>query len=353
MRFMQTRNLGYSKDHIAVLAIGGKMLNQLPEIKAAIEQVRGVEAVTAAYETPEFVEWSDGIRVTDEKGEREISLAAMPVDFDFIKTMKMELLAGRDFQQSDLAMMDTANNYAQFRQPYIINEALAKKIGWSPADAIGKTIEKGAAGPVVAVVKDFNFSSLREPIGPMLMFLGPVYSRSLIVRLNGEDMKATLGRLEMLWKQRIPGRPFSYHFLDDDYNKLYIGEQRSATLFAIAASLAILLACLGLFGLAAFTTMQRTKEIGIRRVLGANLADITLLVAKNFLLMVGIAILIALPLSWYAGNSWLGDFAYRINISWWTFILTSLVVLGISLITVSWQAIKTAVTRPVNTLRVE
>ena len=353
MRFMQNRNLGYSKDHIAVLAIGGKMLNQLPDIKAAITRVRGVEAVTAAYETPEFVEWSDGISVTDEKGEREISLAAMPVDFDFIKTMKMELLAGRDFQQSDLAMMDTANNYAQFRQPYIINEALAKKIGWSPADVIGESIEKGVAGPEVAVVKAFNFSSLREPIGPMLMFLGPGYSRSLMVRLNGEEMKGTLARLEMLWKQRVPGRPFSYHFLDEDYNQLYISEQRSATLFAIAASLAILLACLGLFGLAAFTTIQRTKEIGIRRVLGANLTDITLLVAKNFLVMVGIAILVALPLSWYVGNSWLEDFAYRIDISWWTYILTSLVVLGITLITVSWQAIKTAITRPVNTLRVE
>ncbi len=353
MRFMQTRNLGYDKDHIAVLPVGGKMLNQLPDLKAAIARVRGVEGVTAAYETPEFVEWSDGIRVMDEKGEREISLTAMPVDFDFIKTMKMDLLAGRDFQPSDLAMMDTANSYAHFRQPYIINEALAEKIGWSPGDAIGKSIEKGVAGPVVAVVKDFNFSSLREPIGPMLIFLGPGYSRSLMVRLNGEDLEATLGRLEMLWKQRLPGRPFSYHFLDEDYDKLYIGEQRSAALFTIAASLAILLACLGLFGLAAFTTMQRTKEIGIRRVLGANLGDITLLVAKNFLLMVSIAIAIAVPLSWYAGNSWLEDFAYRINISWWTYILTTMLVLGIALLTVSWQAIKTAIAKPVNTLRNE
>ena len=226
--------------------------------------------MTAAYETPEFVEWGDGITVTDEKGKKEISLNAMPVDLDFTKTMKMQLIAGRDFQQSDFAMMDTANKYANFQQPYIINESLAKKIGWTPEQAIGKIIDRGYAGPVVGVVKDFNFNSLREPIGPMVIFLGRDYSRAFMARINGNDIQGTLGRLEMMWKQRIPERPFTYHFLDEDYNKLYVGEQRSSTLFTVAATLAILLACLGLFGLAAFTTVQRTKEIGIRRVLGCK-----------------------------------------------------------------------------------
>jgi putative ABC transport system permease protein len=161
--------------------------------------------------------------------------------------------------------MDTANDYANYRQPYIINESLANKIGWTPEQSLGKIIDKGSPGPIVGVVKDFNFSSLREPIGPMVLFLGRDYSRSFMVRINGRDMRSTLGRLEMMWKQRIPDRPFTYHFLDEDYNKLYVGEQRSSTLFTVAATLAILLACLGLFGLAAFTTVQRTKEIGIRR----------------------------------------------------------------------------------------
>src|SRR5436189_2894014 len=133
-------------------------------------------------------------------------------------------------------------------------------------------------------------------------------------------MGPTLGRLEMMWKQRIPDRSFTYHFLDEDYNKLYVGEQRSSTLFTIAASMAILLACLGLFGLAAFTTAQRTKEIGIRRVLGANIASITVLIANNFLLMIAIAIIIAVPLAWYAGNKWLQDFAYRIQVHPYVFI---------------------------------
>lgn len=353
MDFMQTKNLGYDKQHIAVLPIGGKMSRDFQNIKEGIAQVPGVEAVTAAYETPEFVEWGDGIIVTDEKGKKEISLNAMPVDLDFTKTLKMQLVAGRDFQQSDFAMMDTSNKSANFKQPYIINESLAKKIGWTPEQAIGKIISRGDDGPVVGVVKDFNFSSLREPIGPMVMFLGRDFSRSFMVRVNGNDVRPTLGRLEMMWKQRIPDRPFTYHFLDEDYNKLYVGEQRSSALFTVAATLAILLACLGLFGLAAFTTVQRTKEIGIRRVLGANVTSITMLIARNFLLMIGIAILIAIPLAWYAGNKWLQDFAFRIPVQGWVFMAAAVATIVIALATVGFHSVRSALMNPVKSLRTE
>ena len=353
MNFMQTKNLGYDKEHIAVLPIGGKMPDNFQSIKEAITQVPGVEGVTAAYETPEFVEWGDGIIVTDENGKKEISLNAMPVDLDFTKTMKMQLLAGRDFQQSDFAMMDTSNNGENFRVPYIINESLLKKIGWTPEQALGKIIDKGVPGPVVGVVKDFNFSSLREPIGPMLILLGRGYSRAFMARINGSDVQGTLGRLEMMWKQRIPDRPFTYHFLDEDYNKLYVGEQRSSTLFTVAATLAILLACLGLFGLAAFTTVQRTKEIGIRRVLGANITSINMLIARNFLIMIGIAILIAVPLAWYAGNQWLQDFAFRIPVQGWVFIAASVATILIALITVGFHSVRSALMNPVKSLRTE
>src|SRR6187549_1926373 len=353
MNYMQTKNLGYDKEHIAVLPIAGKMLDNFQSIKEAITQVPGVEEVTAAYETPEFVEWGDGITVTDENGKKEISLNAMPVDLDFTKTMKMQLIAGRDFQQSDFAMMDTSNNGENFRVPYIINESLLKKIGWTPGQAIGKIINKGVEGPVVGVIKDFNFSSLREPIGPMLIFLGRGYSRAFMARINGQDMRPTLGRLEMMWKQRIPDRPFTYHFLDEDYNKLYVGEQRSSTLFTVAATLAILLACLGLFGLAAFTTVQRTKEIGIRRVLGANITSITMLIARNFLLMIVIAILIAIPLAWYAGNQWLQDFAFRIPVKGWVFIAASIATVLIALVTVGFHSVRSALMNPVKSLRTE
>ncbi len=353
MHYMQTKNLGYNKEHIVVLPVSGKMQQNFQSIKDAFANVPGVEAVTASYETPEYVQWGDGITATDEKGKHKISLNAMPVDLDFIRTLKMQLVAGRDFQQSDFAMMDTNNNKANYHLPYIINETLAKKIGWTPEQAIGKTIEKSATGPVVGVVKDFNFSSLHEPIGPMLIFLGRDFSRMFMVRINGNDLKGTLDRLETVWKQRVPDRPFNYHFLDDAYNKLYLAEQHTSVLFSVAAGLAIILASLGLFGLAAFTTVQRTKEIGMRRILGASISSITMLIAKNFLQLVGIAIVIAIPLAWWAGNKWLQDFAYRINISWWVFIIAAIVALLIALITVSSQTIKAALSNPVKSLRSE
>jgi putative ABC transport system permease protein len=353
LHFMQTKDLGYDKDHVVVLPIGGKMMQNFQNLKDAFKQVPGVEEVTASYETPEYVQWGDGITAFDEKGKHEISLNAMPVDLDFIKTMKMQLAAGRDFKQSDFAMMDTSDNNKNYHEPYIINETLAKKIGWTPEQAIGKTIEKNATGPVVGVVNDFNFSSLHDPIGPLVIFLGRDYSRDFLIRLDGNDMKSTLGRLEMAWKQRLPDRPFNYHFLDEDYNKLYLADQRTSTLFGVAAGIAICLACMGLFGLAAFTTVQRTKEIGIRRVLGANLGSVTLLVAGSFLQLVSIAILIAIPLAWWAANSWLRDFAFRIPIQLSVFVITALVTIVIALCTVGFHAVKAALMNPVKSLRTE
>jgi putative ABC transport system permease protein len=353
MHYMQTKNLGYKKDHIVVLPIAGNMMQNFQNTKDAIALVPGVEAVTASYETPEYVQWGDAVKAVDENGPHQISLNAMPVDLDFIKTMKMQLVSGRDFQQSDFALMDTANGYANFHQPYIINEALAKKIGWAPGIAIGRTIEKNAKGPIVGVVKDFNFSSLHEPIGPLLIFLGRDFSRDFIVRINGNNVPSILNRLEMVWKQRVPDRPFNYHFLDESYDRLYLVEQRTSYLFTVAAGLAILLACLGLFGLAAFTTIQRTKEIGIRRVLGANISNITLMIAKNFLLLVGTAILISAPIAWWAGNIWLEGFAFRIPLQLYVFVATALITIIIALCTVSYHCVKVALMNPVKSLRTE
>jgi putative ABC transport system permease protein len=353
MHYMQTKNLGYDKEHIVVLPIGGKMLYDFKNIKEAFARVPGVEGVTASYETPEYVEWGDGVTAIDEKGKHEISLNAMPVDLDFIKTLRMQLVAGRDFLESDFAMMDTANNNANYHQPYIINETLARKIGWSPQQAIGRAVENRATGPVVGVVKDFNFSSLRQPIGPLLIFLGRDFSRTFMVRIQGNEMQSTLGRLEMVWKERVPDRPFNYHFLSDDYNQLYLQDQRSSALFRVASGCAILLASLGLFGLAAFTTVRRTKEIGIRRVLGASVRSITFLIARNFLQLVGLAILIAVPLAWWAGNKWLQDFAFRIPVQLYVFVTTAIVIVLIALCTVSYHSIKAALANPVKNLRTE
>ena len=353
MNFMQTKKLGYDKEHVLVLPIGGKMKKDFQNIKEAIEKVPAVEAVTASYETPEFVKWGDGITAKDEKGVQSVSLKAMPVDLDFTSTLKIQLMAGRDFQQSDFAIMDTSNDYSNYRQPFIINETLAKKLGWTPEQAIGKIIEKGSPGPVVGVVKDFNFSSLHDPIGPLVMFLSRDFANVFMVRIAGNNTKTILRGLEDVWKQRAPERPFNFHFLDDDYNKLYQAEQRTSVLFSVASGLAILLACLGLFGLAAFTTVQRTKEIGIRRVLGATVSGITMLVSSNFLKLIGIAIIIAAPLSWWAANKWLQDFAFRIPVQLYVFFIVAMATLLIALCTVSFHSIKAALANPVKSLRTE
>lgn len=353
MNYMQSKDLGYDKDHVVVLPVAGKMMNEFESIKSAIAGVPGVEAVTASYDTPEYVQWGDGISVTDEKGTQEISVTAMPVDLDFTATLKMKLIAGRDFQRSDFAGMDTSGNNINYIQPYIINESLARKIGWTPGQSLGKMIDKSVKGPVVGVVKDFNFSSLHDPIGPMLIFLGRDFSRRLLVRISGNDMNATINRLSGIWKERVPDRPFTYHFLDADYDKLYAAEQRSLVLFSVASALAIILACLGLFGLAAFTTIQRTKEIGIRRVLGASVNNITMLVATNFLQLVIISIMIAIPLAWWAGSKWLEDFAFRAPVGIYIFIATAIATILITLCTVSFHSVRAALSNPVKSLRTE
>ncbi|MBN8865225.1 MAG: ABC transporter permease [Sphingobacteriales bacterium] len=352
MKYMREKNLGYDRDHILVLPVDRKMKENFVALRDAIANVPGVNSVTGAYETPEFIEWGDGIVANDEKGQHSISLNALPVDLGFTSTMKMQMAAGRDFTESDFALMDTSSNGANFRQPYIINEALARKIGWTPEESIGRTIEKSDPGPVVGVVKDFHFESLHEPVKPLVMFLSRDLVLTFMVRISGNQQQA-ISRLETLWKERVPHRPFQYHFLDEDYNKLYQAEQRSATLFVAAATLAIVLGCLGLFGLAAFTTTQRVKEIGIRRVLGAGLGSIVMLIASNFLWMVGIAIVLAAPLAWYAGNRWLQDFTYRISVSAWLFGATAVVVVLIALLTVGYQAIKAAIANPVKNLRID
>ncbi|MEO5583565.1 MAG: ABC transporter permease, partial [Saprospiraceae bacterium] len=353
MKFLKDKDLGYDKAQVLILPIDGKMTENYENIKLAIAGISGVEGITAAYETPEFIEWGDGITATDEKGVHEVSLNALPVDLGFTSTMKMEIVAGRDFQKNDFALMDTNQNNANYQVPFIINESLAKKIGWEPQQSIGRKIEKGFKGPVVGVVKDFNFESLHEPIKPLVLFLSRDLVRTFMVRINGNDVKSVLNRLEVVWKERVPHRPFEYHFLDEDYNKLYIAETRNSALFTIAAVLAILLACLGLFGLAAFATVQRFKEIGLRRVLGAGLGSIMMLISRGFILLVLIALLIAIPLAWYTGHQWLRDFAFHISLTGWIPILVSCLVLLIACMTIGFQVIKATRMNPIKSLRTE
>lgn len=349
MHFMQNKDLGYSRENILVLPTAGTDINLM---KSALLNTSGVASVTEAYQTPEDIQWGDGITSYSDKGEQQVSINAQPVGLDYASTLRMQIAAGRTFLKSDFAVMDTANNYENYRIVFIINETLASRLGWKPVEAVGKTIYKGVPGTIVGVVKDFNYQSLHQAVGPLMLMLSEDMLNVFLVRIEGNPSKV-IAAVGGLWKQRVPERPFTYHFLDEDYNKLYQAEMRSAHFLTVAASLAILLACLGLFGLAAFTVAKRRKEMGIRKVLGANAGSIIFTISKGFLQLVAIAILIAVPVSWVAGNAWLSSFAYRVQVSVLWIGLTALITVIIAFMTLMAQALQAAHVNPVEMLKEE
>jgi len=353
INFIQKKDLGYDKEHVIVLPIGQKARESYEALKTQISLLPQVMSVSGANATPTFVQWSDGLKGDFGKGKFNLSIKALPSDIGFIKTMGMKIIAGTDYTESDLKLGDTSNNYKNFRYSFILNESAVKALGLTPQQAIGKQVEKNAPGEIKAVVKDFNFSSMHEPVGPLMLFLDRQWTNYIFVRVHGNDIPQAIASLNQIWKERVPSRPFEYRFLDDYYNKLYVSEQRTATVFSTFATLAILLACMGLFGLAAFTTVQRTREIGIRKVLGANVQSIVMLIANDFMKLTLAAVVLASPLAWYFMHKWLQDFAYRIDIQWWIFVLAGGVSVVIAFVTVSFQSIKAALANPVESLRSE
>jgi putative ABC transport system permease protein len=353
LSYIQHKKLGFDKDHIVVLPVDYQMHRDYDAIKKAISLNPHIISVAGANQNPTFVQWGDGIQVDNGKEKKSLPVNCIPADLDFIRTMGMQLIAGTDFSMADMKQMDTTNNYKNYRYTYILNESAVRAIGWNPQEAIGKTIRKNLPGNVKGVVKDFHFSSLHQPISPLIIFLDTQYTSQLFVKISSEDIAGTLNYLQMVWKERVPYRPFEYHFLDEDYNALYTVETRTGKLFGYFSATAILLACLGLFALAAFTTVQRTKEIGIRKVLGASILNIAGLLSFDFLKLVLIAEILAFPLAWWGMRRWLQDFAYRININAWVFASAGLLAILIAMITISFQAIRAALANPVKSLKTE
>jgi putative ABC transport system permease protein len=267
--------------------------------------------------------------------------------------MGIQIIDGSGFSPADIYLMDTTNNGKNYRFTFLLNESAVRAIGWKPAEAIGKTIQKEAPGVVKGVVRDFHFASMHEPIGPLAIFLDTQYIHSLFVKVSGRNMPGTIAQLQAIWKDWVPQRPFEYHFLDEEYNDLYKTETRTGQLFTVFSTAAILLACLGLFALVAFDTVQRTREIGIRKVLGASLISLAGLLSADFLKLVVLACLIAIPVAWWAMHRWLQDFAYRIDLEWWVFPAASLLAVIIALVTVSTQAVRAGLANPVKSLRTE
>jgi putative ABC transport system permease protein len=352
MNYIRSKDLGFNRDHIVVLPIDYRIHDRYHSVRTAIGLLPGVVNISGSYNLPVSVGWEDGISANNGKGDVSVSVHAIPTDLDFIATMQMRLLAGKDFTAMDLPE-NTSKDSTQPLYRFILNETASRKLGWTPEEAIGKRVSKGQAGIVTGVVRDFNFTSMREPIGPLIIFPDTGYVRYMLVRLNGAQLPAQLDRMQAAWRSIIPDRPFSYHFLDEDYDRLYQAEQRTGQLFTLFSALAIFLALLGLFGLAAISTVQRTKEIGIRKVLGADTANIALLLARNFILLILVAFGIATPIAWIVSVNWLNNFSYRISLPVWTFPLACLAVLLVAFATVSFHAWRASRTNPAISLKTE
>jgi putative ABC transport system permease protein len=268
-------------------------------------------------------------------------------DHNYVKTLGLKLVAGRDFSK---------DYGTDALHGVIINQTAVKKLGWTPEEALGKTLfnktRDSLHRQVVGVVEDFHFSSLKEEIQPLAISIARD-NRVIAIKLAPGNPAEAISRIEEAWRKVAPKYPFAYEFLDQVYDSLYKAEQKQRAILGIFAAVAIFVACLGLFGLAAFTAEQRTKEISVRKVLGASTANVVLLLSKDFVKLVLIAVALATPVAWYLMHQWLKDFVYRIQINPGVFVVAGGIATAIALLTVSYHAIRTALTNPADTLRSE
>jgi putative ABC transport system permease protein len=343
VNYMRNRDLGYNKENIVWLEMTYDFSDRYESVKTELLQDPNIISITATDSPPTYRETtSNSLDWEGKKAEEIITMQVQSVDYDYLKTFNIKLAQGRFFSKE--YSTDTSN--------YVVNESAAKAMGME--SPLGKRFSyEGREGNIIGVVKDFHSTSLRYEIEPLVMTIIPGWYDNIIIKIKSEDIPKTILLIERKIKKIVPDFPFTYFFLDESLDDLYKSEQRMGSIFRYFALLAIFISCLGLFGLASFTTEQRTKEIGIRKVLGATVGNILLLLTKDFIKWVLIANIIAWPIGYFAMNKWLQDFAYRTNIGLFTFIISALLALMIALLTVSCQAVKVALANPIEALRYE
>ncbi len=346
LSFMQNKKLGYNKEQVLFLPDADLLGKNQTAFEQQLRQDSRVVSASITRSVPggPIVNGTQ-IFPKDENGKgQEIHAHIFFVDYDYLKTLDIQILQGRNFSKE--FPTDSAG--------IVINEAAVRDLGWAGTNPIGKSIVRSGQKEfkVVGVVNDFNYASVKQKVAPMMMMLGNNYG-GLLVKIKTDNVKGFLADLKTKWTSFNPEEPLSYNFLDDNFANLYASEQKTQQIFTAFAMLAIIIAGLGLFALSAFVIEQRSREIGIRKVLGASVQNVFLLVSKDFLLLVGIAFIISVPVSWWAMHNWLQDFAYRINISWWVFAAAGIMALLIALLTVSFQAIKAAIANPIKSLRMQ
>jgi putative ABC transport system permease protein len=338
---VQKKNIGYNKDNVIYFDIEGKAKQNLATLLVELQNVPGVVSASSAGQSMVGGGNTSKISWEGKNPSLLIPFAYRPANYGLMELLEFELVKGRSFSR------DYSDSLA-----VIFNEAGIKAMGME--SPIGKTIEFGGMDcKIIGVVKDFNFTSLRQNVDPMFFILAPQYTEKVMVRLDNENVAGTLERLNEFYMVYNPGFTFDFRFLDQDYQEQYASEMRVAELSKYFAGIAILISCLGLFGLAAFTADRRTKEIGIRKILGSSEFGIVRLLSSDFTKMVLMAIALALPVSYFIAERWLENFAFNIALEWWFFIGAGIIALVIAWLTIGLQIVKAAGVNPVNCLRNE
>ena len=360
LHYMLSRDLGMNIKQVLVTDRPGVAPNdnkdrtafnsEIDLFRDELKKSPDIEAVSASVTVPgKQREYKTTLKKFGSNSNDSIIVRVNSMDYDFLDVFKMHLVAGRNFSKEYPKDSDTS---------VIISETAARLLGFrKPEDAVGKTLvlpEFGGWKPIVAgVVNDYHQVSFKKSLEPSIFFCAPYDGEYYSLRINTDHLSQTIQRIQQAWTKAFPGNPLEYFFLDDYFNQQYSNEQKFGKLFTVFAVLAIIISCLGLFGLSAYTATQRIKEIGIRKVLGASVPDIAKMLSRDFVKLVLIAIVIASPLAWWVMNRWLQNFAYRVQISWWIFAVAGIAALLIAMLTVSFQAIKAAIAYPVKSLRTE
>ena len=350
LNYIHNKDVGFNRNQVVIINHANTLGNQTETFRNEVLQVSGVQSATMSGYLPVNYGRNSNTYFTTPTLDPTtgINVQAWTVDENYIPTLGLKIVEGRNFSPQFLT--DSTG--------IIINEAAAKFL--ATKNLLNKKIytlkdiqsKQLIYYHIIGIVKNFNFSSLRDVVTPLALFLGKD-NGNISVRISSADIPNTVAQIKNKWKAMAPSQPFDYSFMDDDFNKLYTTEQRTGNIFITFAVLAILIACLGLFGLVTYAAEQRIREIGIRKVLGASISNIAGMLSTDFLKLVIVSAVIAFPLAWFTMNKWLQGFAYRVNISWWVFVIAGVLALLIALITVSFQAIKAAMANPVKSLRTE
>jgi len=344
MQFMQNRDIGFDRDNVFYIWMEGDVNKNFNTFRERLGSSPGIETVTASGQLPiEIGNSTSGVQWEGKDPEERILFSNLNVDYNFIQSMKMEIVEGRPFDPN--LVTDSAN--------YIVNQKAMEKFGFKGATAGQDLTMWERKGKIVGVVKDFNFGSLHSPIEPLIMHINPRWLSCVLVRAKNGETEAALHSAESLWKEYAPGYPFKYSFLNHDWERFYQSEGQRGKVFNTLAVLSIFISCLGLFGLSAFSAERRTKELGIRKVLGATMPGLVQLMNKEFAILVVVSACIGCPVAYYLMSQWLQGYAYHVDVGYLTLLIAAAICLTIAVVTVSYHSLRVAATNPAKSLRYE